>query len=143
MVRSKYNFFFPFRIRYAETDAQGIVFYGNYLTFIDTAIYEYMRALPFDYVSHVKSTGSDFHTVHVTLDYTAPARFDDTIEAAVRTSKIGTTSLTFEVEIFLSGTSKSLTKGKLVWVNTDQRTKKPTVLPNELISLIWFNDGTA
>ena len=89
MAKSDYHFFFPFRIRYAETDAQGIVFYGNYLTFFDTAIYEYFRALMFDFESHVQNTGADFHTVHVSMDFHAPARFDDPIEASVRTREIG------------------------------------------------------
>ena len=75
MAKSDYDFFFPFRIRYAETDAQGIVFYGNYLIFFDTAIYEYFRALAFDFESHVENTGADFHTVHVSMDFHAPARF--------------------------------------------------------------------
>jgi acyl-CoA thioester hydrolase len=136
MARSDYHFFFPFRIRYAETDAQGIVFYGNYLIFFDTAIYEYMRALPFDYVKHAKTTGSDFHTVHVSIDFSAPARFDDRIEAAVRTAKIGKTSLTFDVEIFLWDTSKALVKGQLVWVNTDQSIYRSKALPEELIQRI-------
>jgi hypothetical protein len=56
MARSYYYFIFPFRIRHAETDAHGIVFYGYYQAFFDTAIYENLRALPFDYMNHVKQT---------------------------------------------------------------------------------------
>lgn len=136
VAKADYNFFFPFRIRYAETDAQGIVFYGNYLTFFDTAVYEYFRTLPFDFMGHVEITGADFHTVHVSMDFSAPARFDDCIEAGVRTCKIGRSSLTFEVEIFLCETAESLVKGKLVWVNTDQSSHRPAALPEDLIQRI-------
>ena len=136
MAKSDYPFFFPFRIRYAETDAQGIVFYGNYLTFFDTAIYEYFRALPFDFESHVENTGADFHTVHVSMDFHSPARFDDQIEAGVRIRDIGRTSLTFDVEIFSCETSESLVKGSLVWVNTDQSAHRSVPLPEDLIRRI-------
>ena len=136
MAKSDYHFFFPFRIRYAETDGQGIVFYGNYLTFFDTAIYEYFRALPFDFESHVENTGADFHTVHVSMDFHSPARFDDQIEAGVRTRSFGRTSLTFDVEIFSCETSESLVKGSLVWVNTDQSAHRSVPLPEDLIRRI-------
>ena len=136
MAKSDYAFFFPFRIRYAETDAQGIVFYGNYLIFFDTAIYEYFRALAFDFESHVENTGADFHTVHVSMDFHAPARFDDKIEAGVRTREIGRTSLTFDVEIFSSERSETLVKGNLVWVNTDQSSRRSAPLPEDLIGRI-------
>ena len=136
MAQTDYDFFFPFRIRYAETDAQGIVFYGNYLTFFDTAVYEYLRWLPFDFMGHVNSTGADFHTVHASVDFSAPARFDDRIEAGVRTRRIGRTSLTFAVEIFLCETAQSLAKGELVWVNTDQSVQRSVELPPNLIDRI-------
>jgi acyl-CoA thioester hydrolase len=136
MERSEFSFFFPFRIRYAETDAQGIVFYGNYLIFFDTAIYEYFRALPFDFDRHVKDTGADFHTFHVSMDFHAPARFDDHIEAGVRTRAIGRTSLTFEVGIFAGQSSQNLVTGRLVWVNTDQASHRSVPLPDELIHRI-------
>ena len=136
MAKADYRFFFPFRIRYAETDAQGIVFFGNYLIFFDTAIYEYFRTLPFDFKDHVEKTGADFHTVHVSVDFKAPAKFDDRIEAGVRTRRIGRTSLTFDVEIFSCETSASLVKGELVWVNTDQSTHRSAPVPEELIRKI-------
>ncbi len=59
MPKADYKFFFPFRVRYAETDAQGIVFNGNYLTYTDTAIYEYFRSLSFNFVEYVNQTGAD------------------------------------------------------------------------------------
>ena len=136
MAKTDYDFFFPFRIRYAETDAQGIVFYGNYLTFFDTAVYEYLRWLPFDFMGHVKNTGTDFHTVHASVDFYAPARFDDRIEAGVRTRRIGRTSLTFAVEIFLGDAARSLAKGELVWVNTDQAAHRSVELPPNLVGRI-------
>jgi acyl-CoA thioester hydrolase len=142
MAKTDYHFFFPFRIRYAETDAQGIVFYGNYLIFFDTAVYEYFRALAFDFVGHVENMGADFHTVHVSMDFQAPARFDDRIEAGVRTRKIGRSSLTFDVEIFLCATSEPLVKGDLIWVHTDQSTNRSVPLPEDLIRRIRDHEAS-
>ncbi len=136
MAKSDYKFFFPLRVRYAETDAQGIVFYGNYLTYFDTAINEYLRDLPFDYVAHVKQTGTDFHVVKAMIEFFAPSHFDDEIEIHIRTGKIGRSSLTFLIEVFPKNGETSLVRGEVVWVNTDLKVKKSASLPEELVTRI-------
>jgi len=133
MAKSDYKFFFPFRVRYAETDAQGIVFYAHYLTYFDTAINEYLRNLPFNYVEHVKRTGTDFHVVKAVVEFFAPSHFDDEINVHVRTGKIGRSSLTFLTEIFPKNEETTLAKGEVVWVNTNQKAKKSAPLPEELV----------
>ena len=133
MAKTDFKFFFPFRVRYAETDAQGIVFNAHYLTYFDTAIYEYFRQLPFDFVEYVSRTGHDFHTVHVSLDFIGSARFDDEIEVCVKTEKYGRTSLGFAIEIYRKATDDPLVRGRVVWVNTDQKENKSAPLPPELV----------
>jgi acyl-CoA thioester hydrolase len=141
MAKSDYKFFFPFRVRYAETDAQGIVFYAHYLTYFDTAITEYLRGLPFNYVEHVKQSGTDFHVVKATVEFFAPSHFDDEIEVHARTGKIGKSSLTFITEIFPKDEEKTLVKGEVVWVNTDQKAKKSAPLPEELVVKLRNREG--
>jgi acyl-CoA thioester hydrolase len=141
MAKSDYKFFFPLRVRYAETDAQGIVFYAHYLTYFDTAINEYLRDLPFDYIEHVKRTGTDFHVVKAVIEFFSPSHFDDEIEAHVRTGKIGRSSLTFLIEIFPKNEEIPLVKGEVVWVNTDQKTKKSARLPEELVVRVKEREG--
>jgi acyl-CoA thioester hydrolase len=136
MAKSDYQFFFPLRVRYAETDAQGIVFYGHYLTYFDTAITEYLRDLPFDYVDHVQRTGTDFHVVKAVIEFFAPSHFDDEIEVHIRTGKIGRSSLTFLIEIFPKNEETTLVKGEVVWVNTDQKVKKSVSLPEALVARV-------
>lgn len=133
MTKSDFKFCFPFRVRYAETDAQGIVFFAHYLTYFDTAINEYLRDLPHNYIEHVKQTGTDFHVVKVTVEFFAPSHFDDEIEVCVRTGRIGRSSLTFFIEIFPKNSETTLVKGKVVWVNTDQNTHKSVPLPEALV----------
>ena len=45
MHREDFRFFFPFRVRYAEVDGQNVVFNAHYLTYFDTSITEYFRAM--------------------------------------------------------------------------------------------------
>lgn len=141
MTKSDFKFCFPFRVRYAETDAQGIVFFAHYLTYFDTAINEYLRDLPHNYIEHVKQTGTDFHVVKVTIEFFAPSHFDDEIEVCVRTGRIGRSSLTFFIEIFPKNSETTLVKGKVVWVNTDQKTHKSVPLPEALVVKLRNKEG--
>lgn len=67
------------RVRYAETDAQGIAFNANYLAWCDVAVTEYFRARGQNYQDFVRETGIDFHVVRAEIDFKQPARFDDVI----------------------------------------------------------------
>jgi acyl-CoA thioester hydrolase len=141
MAKSDFKFCFLFRVRYAETDAQGIVFFAHYLTYFDTAINEYLRDLPHNYIEHVKQTGTDFHVVKVTIEFYAPSHFDDEIEVYVRTGRIGRSSLTFFIEIFPKNGETTLVKGEVVWVNTDQKTHKSVPLPEALVVKLRNKEG--
>ena len=88
MARSEFKFAWPFRVRYSEVDGQRIVFNAHYLTYYDTAITEYFRALPYDYMGQVERTGEDYHTVRTLVEYQQPIEFDEDIEVLVRTSRL-------------------------------------------------------
>ena len=134
--RSAFRFFFPLRVRYAEVDQQGIVFNAHYLTYFDVGITEYMRALGYDYKSQPERTGTDFHVIKSLVEYKAPIRFDEEIETAVRTARLGRTSLTFELAIFGKGEEESRVSGEIEYVNADQATPKATPIPSALVALI-------
>lgn len=76
MTRDQFSFFHPFRIRYSEIDGQGVVFNAHYLTFYDTTITEYFRALGYDQYADAQKTGMDFHVVKSVVEYKSPIRFD-------------------------------------------------------------------
>ena len=84
----------------------------------------------------MNQTGADFYTVRVEVDYISPAHFDDEINAYVRTSRIGRSSLEFEVGIYQKDTDVEIVRAKVVWVNVDQKSKKPVPLPEDLIQLL-------
>ena len=76
MSRDQFWFFHPFRVRYSEIDGQGVVFNAHYLTYFDTTITEYFRALGYDQFADAKATGLDFHVVKSLVEYKAPIHFD-------------------------------------------------------------------
>jgi len=81
------------RVGFSDTDAQGIVYYGRYLPYFDSARVEYHRHLdmletrPTEYEFVMRANGIEYH---------APARFDDLVEVFIRVSRIGRTSVTYD-----------------------------------------------
>lgn len=136
MTRSDFRFHHPFRVRYSEIDGQMVVFNAHYLTFFDTAITEYFRALGYDQAADAKVTGLDFHTVRSLVEYRAPIRFDQEIEVCVRVGRIGRSSLRFDLAIFGQGREDLLTTGEIVWVYTDQASHRAVPVEESLRRLL-------
>lgn len=136
MAKSDFNFFHTLRVRYVEIDAQSVVYNAHYLTYFDLGVTEYFRTLPYDLLGQVERTGTDYHTVKALLEYKAPLYLDQEVEIYIRTARIGRSSLTFKMEIYVQEDDLLRTSGELVWVNTDQRTHKSSPLPEELVTLI-------
>lgn len=144
MARQDFWFHFPFRVRYSEIDAQSVVFNAHYLTYFDTAITEYCRALGWDYKGETARTGVDFHTVKTLVEYKAPIRFDEQIEVCVRTGRIGRSSLAFALAIYTEDFPEDLrATGEVIWVYTDQATHKTVPVTEELRALIASREGVA
>ena len=141
MSRSEFKFSFPFRVRYSEVDGQKIVFNAHYLTYFDTAITEYFRALAYDYMGQVDRIGEDFHTVKTLVVYRKPISFDQEIDVLVRTSRMGRSSLTFDLQIYPKGVDDMLASGEVVWVNTDQTTHRSVPVPAELVERLVAFEG--
>ena len=135
-TRIKYNFFHLFRIRYSEVDAQGIVFNSHYLTYFDCAITEYFRAIKFNYIKEVKKTQNDFHLIKSVLEFKKPLRFDQIVEAGVRISRIGNSSITFDIELYPIKKNIAHTKGEVIQVFVDQNLQKPVPLPKHFINKV-------
>ena len=81
------------RVGFSDTDAQGIVYYGRYLPYFDSARVEYHRHLD---MLDADSRDQELVMRANTIEYHAPARFDDLIEVFVRVSRIGRTSITYD-----------------------------------------------
>ncbi|UCL86898.1 acyl-CoA thioesterase [Pseudomonas sp. HS-18] len=122
--RNDFSFFHGLRVRWSEVDPQGIVFNGNYLTYADVATTEYYRHLGVSYPADLLRGGGDLFAVKTTLEYLAPARFDDWLEMGVRASRLGRSSLTFQVSIWCD--EQLLTLGELIYAYAgEDRTSQP------------------
>lgn len=93
-----YHFSTELRVRLPETDAMGIVFHGNYFTYLEVGRVDYLRNLG---LSEGIRPIKDFENVVVAahLDFRAPARLDDPLTIDVRTREIRRSSFTFEFRI--------------------------------------------
>ena len=136
MSKSQFNFFYSFRVRYSEVDAQEIVFNAHYLTYFDTGITEYLRNMGYDYQKTVDETNEDFHTVKTMVEYIKPIKFDQVIDVCIRVSRIGSSSLTFLFEIHAQNKEYILATGEVIWVNADQTTHKSAKLSKDLCKKI-------
>ncbi len=127
MTRSDFAFSHPLRVRWAEVDRQGIVFNGHYLTYFDVGITEYWRAIGYPYPGALLEQGNDTFAVKATIEYKAPAHYDDLLDVMVRVGRIGRTSLQFVLQIDRGETQ--LISGELIYVNADAATRKPVPVP--------------
>ena len=130
------GFRFGFRVRYAEVDFQGIVYFAHYATYFDVAIHEFFRALPYDYTAVRTTTGTDFNIVRSVVEYRRPLRFDEAFEVEVALGRIGRTSLTFAPAIRVAGEVEPRATGEVVWVLADQATMRAVRLPQQLLRLL-------
>lgn len=134
MPRADFPFAHPFRVRYSEVDRQNVAYQAHYLTWFDVALWEMVRALPYDLHRHLEATGADFHTVRNVVDYLSPVHFDQEIEVLCRVARIGTSSLTFALEVHPRGQDDALARGEVVWVNAAQSGERRAVpVPAALI----------
>ena len=131
-ARSDFRFFHPFRVRYSEIDGQRVVYNAHYLTFFDTAIFEYYRAIGYDQFHESETLQEDWHVVRALVEYLAPLVYDQEFEVAVRVGRMGRTSLTYALAIFPQGEETLLTTGEVVQVYTDQRNHRPTPIPERV-----------
>jgi len=119
------------RVRWAEVDMQKIVFNGHYLTYIDTAVADYWRAIGLPYPEgYVERFGNDIYLRKATLEYLGSARYDDELAVCCRVARPGRSSMTFHFEIYRQ--AEILISAELVYVNADPSTMKAAPLPEDL-----------
>jgi len=127
MARSDFTFSQPLRVRWAEVDRQGIVFNGNYLLYFDVGITEYWRAIGCPYPDALVRHGSDMFVKKASVEYHAPAGYDDVLDVCVRVGRIGRSSVQFLLEIHRG--DEHLVDGEVIYVNADPTTRQSAVVP--------------
>ncbi len=119
-----------------ECDAQGIVYNGAYLGYLEIGQAEYYRNLGFAIYIIPQSGYFDFAVVKSTQEFKAPAKVDEIIELHVRVSKIGNTSLTLNLEIYPEGSDRLLTSIETVYVGYDAATESSRPVPDAIRQLV-------
>jgi YbgC/YbaW family acyl-CoA thioester hydrolase len=117
-------------VRWAEIDAQKIVFNGHYLMYFDTAVAGYGRALALPYALSMERLGGDLYVRKATLEYEASAVYDDVIDVGIRCARVGTSSILFSAAVFRR--EQLLVGGELVYVFADPATQRSQLVPAAL-----------
>ena len=89
------HFQHDFRVYIEDTDVGGVVYYVNYLKFMERARTEWLRRLGFDFEALCQQ-GCMFVVKHVDVDYLSPARMDDLLHGTVKIVKMARTYINFE-----------------------------------------------
>ena len=142
MSKSDFRFKTSVRVRWMECDAQGIVYNGAYLGYLEIGQAEYYRNLGFAIYIIPKSGYFDFAVVKSTLEFKAPARLDEIIDLHIRVSKIGNTSLTLNMEIYPEDSDRLLTSIEAIYVGYDSVTETSKRVPNDIRQLVTHFEET-
>jgi acyl-CoA thioester hydrolase len=135
------------RVRFAETDAQGVVYHSNFLIYCEVARAEYFRGLklqhadPQEHFWRRKDSTWDTVIAHAECDYRAPARFDDQLRIWIRIARIGTSSYTFEYRI-VRADEVVVCDAKTTQVAVHKETRQPHPLPEGFVAALRaFEEG--
>ena len=126
------------RVGFSDTDAQGIVYYGRYLPYFDSARVEYHRHLE---LLVTEPRENEFVMRANTIEYHAPARFDDLIEVFIRVARIGRTSVTYEMAAYLVETDELMVTSNQTLVLVDLAERKALAIPDDFRERIRSFEG--
>ena len=124
------SFRYYLRVRYVECDAQKVVFNSRYAEYVDVAITEFIRAigvLP-DFVEGPL----DFQLVKQTIEWKAPARYDQVLELSIAPTRLGNTSFTIGTEFRIAGDDRVIVTAETIYVLVDARTLTKLPIPPAL-----------
>jgi len=135
------DFLWPVRVYYEDTDAAGVVYYANYLKFMERARTEYIRAFGFEQDSLREQEGTLFVVRNVSLQLHKPARFNDELEVVTSISHIARTNLVFKQSIRRVGDATILSEAEIQVVSVNAVSWKPQAIPKVLLQAINNNDS--
>lgn len=126
------------RVYYEDTDAGGVVYYANYLKFMERARSDWMRSLGTSSVELARDPGVLFAVHRVAVEYLSPARLDDALEVTAEVLHAGRAGLTFGQEVRRAGVV--LCQGEIKIACLDVGGFRPCPLPMSVLSKL--NSGS-
>ncbi len=134
-VVSDVNFVWPVRVYYEDTDAGGVVYYANYLKFMERARSEWLRALGVEQDSLAARESVLFVVHRAEVEFRAPARFNDLLSVESRVAKIGRVRITFEQRVVTDSESpRLLCLGRIEVASVQAQSFRPVPIPRTIIS---------
>ena len=127
------GFRWPVRVYYEDTDAAGIVYYANYLKFLERARTEWLRELGYEQDTLMRE-GIIFAVRKVTIDYLRPARFNQLLEVQTLATSLGAASI--EVQQRVLHETSCLADAQIKLVCLDAASFRPQKLPESIIKTI-------
>jgi acyl-CoA thioester hydrolase len=117
-----------FRVRYAETDQMGVVYYANYLVWMEIGRVELVRACGFEYKQLEQEEGLYLAVIEANCRYLSPARYDEEIVVRTEVAKSAVRIVEFAYEIRSAEPERLLASGwtRHMWLNREWR---PAQLP--------------
>jgi YbgC/YbaW family acyl-CoA thioester hydrolase len=122
----------PERVRWGDCDASGIIYYGAYVRLFQAAEEELFRAcgLPFEALRQGLGVWIPRKAFH--LEFHSPAQLDEEVAIEVHFSRIGTTGITMQFEVYRAGDRAHRASGSLTVVSVDKPKMKPRPIPDEV-----------
>jgi len=121
------SFTVPVRIYYEDTDTGGVVYYANYLRYMERARTEWLRALGFEQKELSEKHNIVLAVKKVVVDYLLPARLDDALFVSAEVTRIGSASISFCQRVTRG--QELLCNGDVRIVCLDALTFKPKQIP--------------
>ena len=124
-------FEWPVRVYYEDTDAGGVVYYANYLKYLERARTEWLRHLGYEQDALMRKSGILFAVRRVEIDYLSPARLDDSLIVQAEIAVASKASLTFAHRI-LRAPDTVLCRAMVKVACLDSERFRPTAIPAQL-----------
>ncbi len=127
------TFYWPVRVYYEDTDAQGIVYYANYFRFMERARTEWLRALGIDQSALLAERNRLFVVVSTEAEFRVPGRFNDELHVSVELTRAARASFDLTQNIYRhSPAGELILTGRTRAACLTADTRKPARLPDEL-----------
>ncbi len=134
MLTNHQEFCWPVRVYYEDTDSGGVVYYANYLKFMERCRTEWLRDLGFEQDHLIAHEKIIFAVRSVTVNYHKPAHFNDALTVTVTVQKSGKVSINFKQAIWRG--DELLCEGIVRLASLDVNTMRPKALPKEIYEKI-------
>ena len=123
------------RVRYAETDQMGYVYYGNYATYYEIGRVEALRSLGFSYKQLEEEVGVMMPVLEMHIQYKAPAFYDEELRLQITIPEMPKTRMRFDYKLFNAG-DKLLNEGSTTLVFVNKESGRPCRVPDQLKAVL-------